>query len=1667
MAATAPGDYLAPYLDGLQKRGIDISDYPSQLTAIGYGEPTFAAFYPNSQSVFGLHDPDFGGVDPPDGLWYEVYGCYETLGDDPLADDPIHQLAGDIPAAVDANNFLTWFDKTQHLITRLEEFYGWSAPFAWSQDEVDLVNRLLADILQPRLGETTIDVHLPSEPKRDLHGRQALVDYLTDSKEGWLTPRQLKQAFDTKKVVQPSRTVSLEKLIQSCALQRPQRLICYGQVWRDSFVRSGVSAHSNQIFVGSTGTEAVAAYSASELALDRYPRTPDPSDDEHAYASYIQVQRNEKARLERFIEAIHLTPMLDKQRVDIGARLEEERHTKSFTAHPGSMLWLVTLASQIAAEDHAPSDNEEPPVELSLPPDLAHELNELNALQSAYDQAQHAVTALRQQIYCDWYRYMLLAYPSDDDALDYEAVRLAPDIDGLIAYIRGKDVRPLEEAVQHAGRVDELDDHSAATGSAPNQRWQCDWRLVVAGSVDSLARQLDRAIAKLCRDLNEHNLAQTHPNLENQWALARTVGPRFWSPNEPAILLAGLSASDRYGDDGRLSHDELLTCSFVSDVTFPPADLDVARSDNIATLAELETALTKLRAAVNPILSPYYRRGQFDPQHPFLLEWETELAQVRPDGYRRNPSLAYQPDEVRDHWRLTETDAELTGRGGEAADHERTLLFRGSNLLTDYAGQVMDGAVEAYLLNSLADYFTRYQIEPEQRKEHLRTYPAQARSWLVEDRSADDLKPAADALTTMGQTHKDTLFGILPKKRVATAIVQFLTHYHDPKNRPLTDETRRHLSPLLVVLLPPEPPKQTKPDDPKPEEPAAEPATPPAPEHVLPYLLGLSDKETETFVTEIKKCLTGESAERTLITAERLVVLLRYADALGYVADAVDTANFRENVLWRPLVLGLPDGGSIAAALLSMVNRATSAQLTATGLSDLAVAEIVRARQIQPFESLNQLAGLRHVDAAQMSHLLYHIDDEDRPWKREHFNGLDDQGHYWVDPRLTAFDVWQSLSHSSGLLTVTLDGFNDALLSKERSWQLPVADPLGFAEYQAFSELTIKPLVGRQTQAPLPDTPFSPIRGGHFNLVGLRLVDVFGQVQSIETNQVRTTEQMTSRSTLPISLPPRLVQPARLNLRWLAAEPASSLPQPNEQEWNAHPAPSPICGWALPNMLDARLMIYSQDGLALGSLDQLGHWRPTPGAASYALPEDIPNRHLRRMVLWLRDKAAEADGDTFIPEFVDALESAMEYIDPDGFEQHQSLSLLVGRPLALVRASISLELQEPYAVQQSLLAFNQSVGGRERSTQGFETVRFPVRIGEHHRFHDGVVGYWMEERAGSQAGRLSETMYAPQSDWISAEDHTDDIQIYRRKDGAFNLWLALDDAPQTISVLMDARASLHATSGILPTKELTIPVDQYLPALRAIQVTFLTAPVLSPRDTLQLGLPHLAGWRWSWIEQQDDRWSTMPSIPALDQADLRQAFGDDGPTLWRLLLATNLLTALPSDSSQAYYDAHQLEPSLDLLYGPGNTVTLKTERSDLKRFLEISVKAIESLSYEAHFGPQTLREGWLQLSPIRASSNGVFQEADFEAQLGAERGQKIWTELVSKKALTPFVPNGSEPQNGTASNSLHGLAVLDAAKLRTALPSIEINKRKLTKHEQQQTKEFFGVTQVFSTLGDE
>ena len=52
-----------------------------RLTAVGYGEPTFAAFYPNCRSVFGFHDAN---AKPEDKFQYDVIGWYSDFSNNYL-----------------------------------------------------------------------------------------------------------------------------------------------------------------------------------------------------------------------------------------------------------------------------------------------------------------------------------------------------------------------------------------------------------------------------------------------------------------------------------------------------------------------------------------------------------------------------------------------------------------------------------------------------------------------------------------------------------------------------------------------------------------------------------------------------------------------------------------------------------------------------------------------------------------------------------------------------------------------------------------------------------------------------------------------------------------------------------------------------------------------------------------------------------------------------------------------------------------------------------------------------------------------------------------------------------------------------------------------------------------------------------------------------------------------------------------------------------------------------------------------------------------------------------------------------------------------------------------------------------------------------------------------
>lgn len=417
-------------------------------------------------------------------------------------------------------------------------------------------------------------------------------------------------------------------------------------------------------------------------------------------------------------------------------------------------------------------------------------------------------------------------------------------------------------------------------------------------------------------------------------------------------------------------------------------------------------------------------------------------------------------------------------------------------------------------------------------------------------------------------------------------------------------------------------------------------------------------------------------------------------------------------------------------------------------------------------------------------------------------------------------------------LAQALTGFNDALLMHKQTRQLNIADPLGFAEDQRFADAIRLAVQNEIRRAPQPLQDFNPIRSGAFRFLKLRLVDTFGRVKELTLDQVAAAEPLTypGDNTL-IALPPRLAQPARVNLRWLSAGQV-------EQETNSHPATGPICGWLLPNYLDNSLAVYDPTGRFLGSVTVNPEmpWEPAFTVDAPAQIAAIAQPALRQVVSFIAEQ-----GQSYLESFITVVDTALNAIDPENFAQHQGMALLMGRPMAVVRAAVSLELLGQPAIHQGWHAFRQDLRRSGRATDGFTTVQFPIRLGEYQQLNDGLIGYWIE----TAEGYADQIFYAPQAE-ISP-----DPRLRTHAAEPFQLYQAIADAPQRLTMLVDPRGQVHATSGILPTKGIDIPPQQYAAALEAIELAFLTTPVLTDSGRINLPLPVEPGYVWSWFTRAE------------------------------------------------------------------------------------------------------------------------------------------------------------------------------------------------------------------------
>jgi len=395
---------------------------------------------------------------------------------------------------------------------------------------------------------------------------------------------------------------------------------------------------------------------------------------------------------------------------------------------------------------------------------------------------------------------------------------------------------------------------------------------------------------------------------------------------------------------------------------------------------------------------------------------------------------------------------------------------------------------------------------------------------------------------------------------------------------------------------------------------------------------------------------------------------------------------------------------------------------------------------------------------------------------------------------------------------------------------------------------------------------FGPLRSGFLEITSLHIVDVFGQVMTLQTPLTKSgaltvvpSQDLRPRdgdaaNAQKVYLPLRLLAPSRLDFNWLSATHNAAVPGVDTDfvEMNDHPATSPVCGWIVPNHLDVVLMFYTDAGDAIGSFGVENNrlkYRTRPGNIGNPtsnLDQDLQppvNPHLADLMRFIAGRDAD-----FLNDLMATIEHSDGFINPATMAQDVALSVLVGRPLAITRTRIALAtlgsvLPLSQANVEGASALRQAVANnwtdyaerQAHTSAAMGDVQFCVRLGNLPNIDDGLVAYLPE----SDGNARYTTVYSPAAPG-GGQHHVVQPPVN-------TLSVTPNGAALFVTLIVDPRAPVHATTGILPVVEQQIPSDQYADALRKIAVSFTTHPVLRPSGGLSLPLPIEAGFGWSWV----------------------------------------------------------------------------------------------------------------------------------------------------------------------------------------------------------------------------
>lgn len=498
---------------------------------------------------------------------------------------------------------------------------------------------------------------------------------------------------------------------------------------------------------------------------------------------------------------------------------------------------------------------------------------------------------------------------------------------------------------------------------------------------------------------------------------------------------------------------------------------------------------------------------------------------------------------------------------------------------------------------------------------------------------------------------------------------------------------------------------------------------------------------------------------------------------------------------------------------------------------------------------INGRALLSKASADVMSELLAQGTDEE--------DNLEDFDPVLSNTQLERLGELNEVAGDADVLGASLEGF--------RTFLLGIRDNVRFTPQGEEGEII---------PSELPDL----LRAGQARLDELRVVDAFGRYIDLSppfsiADSLEILDEDGIESGDTFHLRPRLVPPSRLWFRFVDAtddrvDAKVHQGEPEEVDLTR----SPVAAWLLPDHVDHALEVFDDSGEPLGQLrnERLGRgvlWEGVPGRPGpMGRPPfaDIADRHTAEMArAMVQRDAAERQAETQQKEstldaFLRVIDTTLWTVDPFADSGLDYYSKMTGRPIAVVRARLFLDVVSDFDL------FPEGSDEREERRRAYDELsrlRFDVRLGALTRADDGLLGYFVNDdywhfypvHASVPQNALAG---GPHQGYLDAQVNVEEFDAGKPIEPIDHPYVVADPTvpvqpghPVMLTLLMDPGTRVHATSGILPRKSISLPRGFAEEALARIAPSFRFGPALVDPSVIRMPKPSVLPTEQVWTRR--------------------------------------------------------------------------------------------------------------------------------------------------------------------------------------------------------------------------